>query len=289
MFRRERRSDTLPPTPAEQFRRDAKFTLPTATQGQSPLLTLPAEIRRMIFNELLGDKLVHIHLRHKDDKYEREGAPSKVSRWVHCVCHHGHKIIPHYHEEKNHQWCLLSTDILRTCQSAYLQGLPVLYQTNTFSFRCVKDVRVFEGLFVHFSSLAQSIDLCCTQCGCYTEHICHHHEHSGSGWRIRSSYFDHYYRLFLTTSSSSGNIRTLRLYFENSDSASVYHRTKSLLLSYILPVAQIQIFVPGELDERTDNAIRVEATRDQRNRISVIRHAKDLNDCSVQMPGEEVE
>jgi hypothetical protein len=142
---------------------------------------------------------------------------------------------------------------------------------------------------VHFSSLAQSIDLYCTQCGCYTEPICRRHEHSGSGWRISSSYFDHYYRLFLTTSSSSGNIRTLRLYFENSNSASVYHRTKSLLLSYIFPVAQIQIFVPGDLDERTDQAIRIEAAPDKRNRISVIRHANSLDDCSGEMSGEEVE
>lgn len=118
MFRRRRRSDTPPPTPAEQFRRDAKFTLPAATQGQSRLLTLPAEIQRMIFTELLGDKFVHVHLRHKDDKYEREGAPSKVSRWIHCVCLRERNAIPHYHDEKNHKWCFLSINILRTCQLA---------------------------------------------------------------------------------------------------------------------------------------------------------------------------
>ncbi|RGP66657.1 hypothetical protein FSPOR_6532 [Fusarium sporotrichioides] len=175
MFRRERRSDTPPPTPVEQFRRDAKFTLPTATQGQSPLLTLPAEIQRMIFTELLGKQLVHVHLRHRDDKYEREGAPRKVSRWVHCVCCLERNTVPHYHEEKNHRWCFLSTNILRTCQSA-------------------------------------------------------------------------------------------------------------------LPLAQIQIFVPGDLDKRTDEAVRVEASPDKRDRISIITHAKDpFSGCCGEILDEEAE
>jgi hypothetical protein len=117
MFRYRRRSDTPPLTPAEQFRRDAKFKLPTASQGQSPLLTLPAEIQRMILTELLGDKLVHVHLRHSAEKYEREGAPTKIPGWVHCLCRRRRSAIPHYHDEQNHKWCFLSMNILRTCQS----------------------------------------------------------------------------------------------------------------------------------------------------------------------------
>ncbi|GKU03062.1 hypothetical protein FLAG1_05414 [Fusarium langsethiae] len=288
MFRRERRSDTPPPIPVEQFRRDAKFTLPTATQGQSPLLTLPAEIQRMIFTELLGDQLVHVHLRHRDDKYEREGAPSKVSRWVHCVCCLERNTVPHYHEEKNHRWCFLSTNILRTCQSAYLQCLPVLYQTNTLSFRCFKDAVVFENLFVHFSSLVQSIDLYCTDCGCYTEPMCRLHEHSS--WRMNLYHFDKYYHLFFATTGSSSKIRNSRLYFENDGSPFFYHHIKMLLLSTSLPLAQIQIFVPGDLDKRTDESVRVEASPDKRYRISIITHAKDpFSGCCGEIPDEEAE
>jgi hypothetical protein len=100
--------------------------------------------------------------------------------------------------------------------------------------------------------------------------------------------FDDYYYLFLRTSSSNGNIRTLRLYFENDKSLHFYHRIQKLLVSSIHPDAQIQIFVSGDLDERADKAIGVEGTPDQRNRISVIKHAKDLNDCSGEMAGEEI-
>jgi len=118
MFRQRRRNDTPPLTPAEQFRNDSRFTLPTAPQGQSPLFSLPIEIQRMIFTELFGDKLVHIHLRRSNEKYERDGAPTKVPGWVHCVCHRKRDTVPHYHQEKSHVWSFLSTNILRACQSA---------------------------------------------------------------------------------------------------------------------------------------------------------------------------
>ncbi|WXC66790.1 hypothetical protein SNK03_012568 [Fusarium graminearum] len=290
MFRRRRRSDTPPPTPAEQFRRDAKFTLPAATQGQSRLLTLPAEIQRMIFTELLGDKFVHVHLRHKDDKYEREGAPSKVSRWIHCVCLRERNAIPHYHDEKNHKWCFLSINILRTCQLAYLQSLPVLYQTNTLAFRCAKDATLFESLFVHFSSLIQSVDLYCTDCGCFGENLCRRQCHSDRRWRMNTCKFDSYYQLFLNSTSSSAKIRTLRLYFENDDSSSFHHRIKALVFSSIQPDAQIQIFVPGEFDKRADETIKLEAPPTKRDRVTVITHAKDLiSGCRREMSDEEAE
>ena len=104
--------------PTEQFRNNSRFTLPTAPQGQSPLFNLPIEIQRIILTELFGGKLVHIHLRRSNEKYEREGAPTKVPGWVHCVCHHKRDTVPHYHREESHVWSFLSTNILRACQSA---------------------------------------------------------------------------------------------------------------------------------------------------------------------------
>ncbi|RFN42121.1 hypothetical protein FIE12Z_12876 [Fusarium flagelliforme] len=59
-----------------------------------------------------------------------------------------------------------------------------------------------------------------------------------------------------------------------------YSGPVNLRTSRTLPVAQIQIFVHGDLDERSDKAIKVEATPGKRRRIKVITHAKKLlSDC----------
>ncbi|KAJ4019048.1 hypothetical protein NW766_002748 [Fusarium irregulare] len=260
MFRQRRRSDTPPLTPAEQFRNDSRFTLPTASQSQSSLFNLPIEIQRMIFTELFGGKLVHIHLRRSNEKYEREGAPTKVPGWVHCVCHHKRDTVPHYHREESHVWSFLSTNILRACQSA------------------PKDVLFFETLFVHFSSLIQSMDLYCAECGCLT--ACRGHELNDRPWRMDMLCQSEYYRLLFGPTSTVDKVSNMRIYFEDHESIMFGSLIRNLLSSQTLPVAQIQIFVHGDLDERSDKAIKVEATPCKRGRIKVITHASELlSDC----------
>jgi hypothetical protein len=118
----------------------------------------------------------------------------------------------------------------------------------------------------------------------------HHREHSDRGWRINMHCFDKYYHLFFATTGGSAKIRNSRLYFENDGSPFFYHQIKMLLLSTSLPLAQIQIFVPGDLDKRTDEAVRVEASPDKRDRISIITHAKDpFSGCCGEILDEEAE
>lgn len=107
-------------TPAERFRDNTRFTTPPAYQGQSPLFALPAEIRQLIYKELLGSRLVHVFFRQREEKFGRAGAPgnARIPGFVHCVCRGGREAVPHYHEEKNHKWCFLSISLLKTCQSA---------------------------------------------------------------------------------------------------------------------------------------------------------------------------
>jgi hypothetical protein len=89
-----------------------------------------------------------------------------------------------------------------------------------------------------------------------------------------------YYRLLFGPTSTVDNVSNIRLYFEDHQSIMFGSLIRNLLSSQTLPVAQIQIFVHGDLDERSDKAIKVEATPGKRRRIKVITHAKEfLSDC----------
>jgi hypothetical protein len=146
---------------------------------------------------------------------------------------------------------------------------------------------LFEGLFAHVS-LIQSIDLYYGGRGSYTPSRFRSHETS----RVGLSLLRDYYCLFLDTPRVTDNIRNMRFYFEadGNDTPLFSDEIRNLLYSYVLPVAQIQIFVPGDLDKLSNEAIKVEATLDKRSRISVITHASELlSDCYGELSDEETE
>ncbi|KAL9565371.1 hypothetical protein ACKAV7_010460 [Fusarium commune] len=137
-----------------------KFKSSTASQGQPPFFRLPAEMRNMIYKELFGGRVVHIWFHRCRESYHRKRAPNDAMfQWLHCVCHRGREAAPHFHEESDHEWSYLSTSILRACQSTYMEGIPVLYGTNTLSFRCPVDLSQFQDSDRHFSRLVQVFDL----------------------------------------------------------------------------------------------------------------------------------
>lgn len=86
----------------------------------------------------------------------------------------------------------------------------------------------------------------------------------------------------------TANIRNLRLYFASDNSLRFSHRIATLLWPRSSHNAQIHVFVPDELGERGDEAIRIEATPDRRARISVTTQAEKLfSDCYGEFSDQE--
>jgi hypothetical protein len=122
------------------------------------------------------------------------------------------------------------------------------------------------------------MDLYYVECGCLR--ACRGHELNDRPWRMDMLCQSEYYRLLFGPTSTVDNVSNIRLYFEDHQSIMFGSLIRNLLSSQTLPVAQIQIFVHGDLDERSDKAIKVEATPGKRRRIKVITHAKELlSDC----------
>ncbi|KAH7249211.1 hypothetical protein B0J15DRAFT_550666 [Fusarium solani] len=111
-------------------------------QPKSPFFKkFPPEIRKMIYTELFGSRLVHVFFHSSaylkpEFSYTREGAPPrrKISGWAHCVCQQGIEGPPHEHSEKHHKWCYLSASIIFTCKYAFEEGTPILYGSNSLSY-----------------------------------------------------------------------------------------------------------------------------------------------------------
>ncbi|UPL01717.1 hypothetical protein LCI18_012651 [Fusarium solani-melongenae] len=111
-------------------------------QPNSPFFKkFPTEIRKMIYTELFGSHRVHVlfhsseHLK-PELSYTKEGAPPqrKIPGWAHCVCQQDIGTPPHQHSEEHHEWCYLSASIIFTCKSAFEEGVPILYGSNSLSF-----------------------------------------------------------------------------------------------------------------------------------------------------------
>ncbi|KAF4971506.1 hypothetical protein FSARC_1666 [Fusarium sarcochroum] len=250
--------------PAEQFRRDVKFTSPTHQQRESPFFTtLPAEIRRMIYIELFGSQLVHVYFRQYGETYDREGAPSdaKIPGWVHCVCRRGREAVPHCHDEENHKWCYLSASILRTCQLAYIEGIPTLYQTNILSFRCPRDIISFQVQVRHFSTLLRSIDL----------YISSWDLEGQRRWIVRDP--TDYLGILIQVLNCLKNVR---FYFECEIWSNAHDISKLQPPRRDSPMHQ-HFFLPGDITEDVDEEIQRNLKNRHSNRIiKVTANAKEL-------------
>ncbi|CAI7661847.1 unnamed protein product [Penicillium palitans] len=112
-----------------------------SSQQQSSFFRLPAEIRRLIYLELMGDRRVHIRYFWREPSTEPHGEPRW--RWWHSVCDHSDRFI----DDPIRDICSISgsegpMDILkpkignmgwlRCCQIGYEEALEVLYGTNIF-------------------------------------------------------------------------------------------------------------------------------------------------------------
>ncbi|KAM0473336.1 hypothetical protein ACHAP7_008296 [Fusarium lateritium] len=275
-------------TPAERFRNNTKFTTPPAYQGRSPLFALPAEIRQLIYKELFGSELVHVFFRQRGEKFEREGAPgnARIPSFVHCVCRRGREAVPHYHDEKNHKWSFLSINLLKTCQSAYIEGVPILYQTNTLSFRCPRDIVFFQAQVEAFSNLTQSFDLHCARISCHDKVL--HHNNACHPWALPRGQFYAYFDMIWSDKDLAASARRVRLYFEKEETGDFYvaFHIRTLLRSDVVPSAQIQVFLQGNSNSMIDESVKLTSTPDKRRRITVTANTK-VSECYGEVSDED--
>ncbi|KAF2002552.1 hypothetical protein P154DRAFT_574128 [Amniculicola lignicola CBS 123094] len=165
---------TIPVPDFEKTRSAGPKRGKTAQQLQCKMMSLPLELREMIYKALLGNDTMHIvlketklgHLRCKASTLEdcpvvnEVGSPSRESCWGHtdsaniitdtCMSTGG-KIEP--------------TDgdilpLLQTCRQIYSEAIPILYKTNTFSFNDLDSLRHFTATILPVRlSLIRSITL----------------------------------------------------------------------------------------------------------------------------------
>lgn len=73
-----------------------------SSQQQSPLFHLPAEIRRLIYLELMGDRRVHVRYFWRQPSPEPQSEPRW--RWWHAVCNHSDGFIDDPGEDTCSTW-----------------------------------------------------------------------------------------------------------------------------------------------------------------------------------------
>ncbi|CAJ0555073.1 Ff.00g051380.m01.CDS01 [Fusarium sp. VM40] len=139
---------------------------------------LPCEIRRLIYEELFGRRVIHImHYSSTEAKESRrENRPRKnIPGWVHCVCRRPLDAEPHQHNESDHKWCYLSTSFLVTCKQAsvtnptimgyiiitklysFEEGITTLYGSNVLLFRSADEFTVFSRMNFHYAGVMKRL------------------------------------------------------------------------------------------------------------------------------------
>ncbi|KAF5673032.1 hypothetical protein FHETE_3517 [Fusarium heterosporum] len=263
-------------TSVERFRKNSRFTHTPAYQGRSPLFSLPLEIRELIYIELFGSELVHVLPRQRGDKFNGKGAPTdaNVSVFAHCVCCRGRESVPHYHEEKNHEWRFLSANLLKTCQSAYIEGIPILYRTNTLSFHSPRDMVFFQARVAPFSALAQFVDLYCAKTYLHNSLACD--KKSFHPWALPKSQFDAYFDMIWLDKGLALNGRQVRLYFESEGTGNTYvaSNLKTLLRPDVVPAANVQIFLQDSSNRIVGDDAKLVLTSNKQGSVTIITNAQ---------------
>ncbi|KAJ5593932.1 uncharacterized protein N7459_000140 [Penicillium hispanicum] len=143
-------------------------------QDQCHFFRLPAEIRRMIYLELMGDRRVHIRYIWKEPSPFRPQPKQGGPRWDwwHSVCDHSND----FPEDALFDHCWDWTDEadlkkkspkingvewLRVCQIGYEEALEVLYTTNVFAMNRAMDTPFLMSrlLSPRCASLITSMDI----------------------------------------------------------------------------------------------------------------------------------
>ncbi|KAJ5518959.1 hypothetical protein N7453_001381 [Penicillium expansum] len=141
-----------------------------SSQQESLLFRLPAEIRRLIYLEIMGDRRVHIRY------FWRQPSPEPHSKprwhWWHVVCEHSDGFI----DDPVEDICSMSgreaymhtprpkigsVEWLRCCQIGYEEALEVLYGTSVFVMNDAMDTPflISRILAPRCTSLMKSMDI----------------------------------------------------------------------------------------------------------------------------------
>ncbi|KAK4645759.1 hypothetical protein QC761_204360 [Podospora bellae-mahoneyi] len=105
-------------------------------QLESPLFgKLPAELRAVIYTEIFGGQRIHLNFTTHPIRADRVGLRK---RWRHAICEE--PVAGPFSEVTSRQHhCFLASrrrvldiNLLFTCQRVFEEGIPILYQSNTF-------------------------------------------------------------------------------------------------------------------------------------------------------------
>ncbi|KAF5007336.1 hypothetical protein FDECE_6346 [Fusarium decemcellulare] len=139
-------------------------------QKNSTFFKLCPDVRRLVYIELFGNKLVHVALGNKQDYFKRRGHPRVAAGWWHCICRRGPQSSVHLHYEADHKWCYLAMNILLTCKRAFEEGIRILYHSNTLQFDRPWDFLFFKTLTFDYGRLLDSLVISIRIGGSYTTH-----------------------------------------------------------------------------------------------------------------------
>ncbi|KAF5002251.1 hypothetical protein FGRMN_468 [Fusarium graminum] len=211
-------------TSVERFRNSTRFANPSAYQGQSPLFSLPLELRELIYKELFGSELVHIFSRQRGDKY--------------------------------------------------IEGIPILYRTNTLSFQSPRDMVFFQARVAPFSTLAQFIDLYCAKTYLHNSLACD--KKFSHPWALPRSQFDAYFNMIWLDKGLALNGRHVRLYFESEGTGNTYvaSNIKTLLRPDVIPAANVQIFLQDSSNRIIGDDAKLTLTPSKWGSVTVIANTQ---------------
>ncbi|KAG5659396.1 hypothetical protein KAF25_000598 [Fusarium avenaceum] len=170
--------------------------------------------------------------------------------------------------------------------SEYIEGIPILYQTNTLSFRCPRDIVFFQAQVEAFSKLTQAVDLHCAKTSSRDELL--HHNAAYHPWALPRGQFDAYFEMIWLDKDLAVSARHVRLYFETAETGDFYvaFNVRTLLRSDVVPSAQIQVFLQGNSNSMVDESIKLTSTPDKRRRITVNANTK-VSECHGEISDED--
>lgn len=184
---------------------------------------------------------------------------------------------------KTSPYCIIYTYLTLT---RYIEGIPILYQTNTLSFRCPRDIVFFQAQVEAFSKLAQAVDLHCAKTSSRDELL--HHNAAYHPWALPRGQFDAYFEMMWLDKDLAVSARHVRLYFETAETGDFYvaFNVRTLLRSDVVPAAQIQVFLQGNSNSMVDESIKLTSTPDKRRRITVNANTK-VSECHGEISDED--
>lgn len=127
--------------------------------GQSPLFRLPPEVRKIIWNHLLGEQVLHVEsegykgpgewqvkwrvFSYADQELGDQVRNLRRQRKLMALTHA--RLSPTHNSDhlQDFRYETPQLQILRVCRQAYLEANPVLWSTNTFSFEDAFTFRYF--------------------------------------------------------------------------------------------------------------------------------------------------